>query len=820
MLGDLRYALRALLKAPSFAIITVLVVALSLGLATAAAGLAYEVFVRPLPFHLGDRLAIYCCPFPEHGEGWRDAPGSPAAMQDYARAAQSAEAVAIFYAQQTLNVNDSASGGGSERVPVTFVSADYFPLLGIAPVRGRYFTPEECREGTAYPMAVVSHAFWKNHLGGREDSIGIAIQLNGRSYTVIGIMPEAFRDLSNDDGTPQLWLPMPMAAPFLGENFLSSYSLRTFRAAVRLKPGVSFAAAQREADVIAQQIAQAQPKTHYGRTIRLMPAREFFFFNTRQSVLVLFSGAFLVLVLGAVNLVNLFAVDGIRRTHELAVRAALGADSQRLALTLFSRVSVPLALGGLAGLVLATALIRLFNRAGTLTLPDFAQVRLSPGVLLVGLVLLCLVSSVTVIAAVLRTRRFDLRSALQAGAKDVAAPGSVRSRYLLIAAEVALATALLVGTGLTAKSLFKMMRLAPGYNPDRLLTFRLQLDPAKLPTREQRAGFARQLVEALQNGPGIETALLWGPSMLGHAGWTLDVTPAGRDLSNPASALNVQHLQTIPGGLANLGIPLLRGRDFSSGAMPQFPVEAIIDQEAARRLWPGADPIGQIMYRSNDPGWPMKVIGLVPHVLNRGRTFNDGKYLTGDVYTSFYQAAQERISVLIRYRTQHDDTVLTWARAQLARLDPNLAPFDIASMNDRLVREGVGPRFTATIFGVYALISLFSTVVGIYGVLAFSTAQRTREFGLRFAIGASRTQVLGLVLYESLRWIVIGMAAGLVLALEAVSLLEDLLIGVSPRDPSVFAGTVTVILVAGLLATLVPAIRAARVDPLVALRSE
>jgi putative ABC transport system permease protein len=819
-MSDFKYALRTLARAPGLTIIAGLVVAFSLGLATAATGLAYEIFLRPLPFHADDRLAIYCCPFPEQGQGWRDAPGSPAAMRDYERAARSVDEVAIFYDQQSLNLTGNASSAGSDHVPVTFVSGNYFPLLGTAPARGRYFTPEECHEGTAYPLAIASHAFWKNHLGGRADTVGAVIQLNGRSYTIIGIMPEAFRDLSSDNGSPQLWLPMPMAMPFLGENFLSSYSLRTFRAAVRLKSGVSFAVAQQEADTIARQITQAQPKTHYGRTIRLMPVREFFFLNTRQPVIVLFGGALLVLLLGAVNLANLFALDGLRRAHEFALRAALGADSRRLARTVLTQASVPLALGGLAGLGLAAALISLFNRVATLTLHDFAHVRLSPWVIVAALVLLCLVISAAVLTVVLRARRFDLRSALQAGSKSMAAAGSVRSRYLLIAVEVALATALLVGTGLTARSLFQMMRLETGYKPDRLLTFQLQLDPSHLPTREQRIGFARQLTEALQNGPGVETAVLWGPSMLGHAGWTLDVTPAGRDLSNPASALNVQYLETIPGALAGLGIPLLRGRDFSSGAVPEFPVEAVIDEEAARRLWPGADPIGQTMYRSNNPAWPMTVIGLVPHVLNRGRIFNDTKYLTGDVYTSFYQVAQERITVLIRYRTGKDGTVFAWARAQLSRLDPNLAPFDIASMEDRLVREGQGPRFTATIFGVYAVISLLVTVVGIYGVLAFSIAQRVREFGIRFAIGASRTQVLGLVLRQSLRWIVTGVAAGLIFALEGGSLLEDLLIGVSPRDPSVLAGTVVVILAASLLATLVPAIRATRVDPIVALRYE
>jgi putative ABC transport system permease protein len=477
-------------------------------------------------------------------------------------------------------------------------------------------------------------------------------------------------------------------------------------------------------------------------------------------------------------------------------------------------------LGGLAGFGFAISLVELFNRASTLALPDFSQVRLSLAVILTALGVLCLVVLVAALAPVVRARRLDLHAALQTGSKGTSAAGSERARHLLIAAEVALATALLVGTGLTARSLFQMTKMNTGYNPHRLLTFRLQLDRARLPTREQRIDFTRRLAAAFQNGPGLEATTLWGPSMLSHAGWTLNVTPAGRDLSDPASALNVQLLQTIPGGMASLGISLLRGRDFSNSPSSEYPLEAIIDEEAARRLWPGLDPIGQTMFLSNDRGRPATVIGLAPHVLNRGRTFNDSKYLTGDIYLSFYQMAQERITVVMRYRAGQEESILRWTRVELARLGAGLAPFDVATMDERMTRESRGPRFTATVFAVYSAVALLVTVVGVYGVLAFSTGQRRREFGLRFAVGASRGQVIRLVLRQSVKWISIGTVIGLIIALQCVPLLDQLLIGVSPRDPFVLIGTVSVILAAGLLATLVPALRAAHVDPIIALRTE
>ena len=817
-MNDLKLAFRAL-RRPGFPLVVITVMGLSVGLATAAFSLAYTVFLRPLPFHSADRLALYCCTFPAQGSGWRDAPGSPAAMRDYQQAARSAEDVAIFYDQHNLNLTDDRAGEGAERLPVTFVAGNYFPLLGAVPALGRGFTEDECRDGAGQPVVVASHAFWVNHLGARRGAIGSTVRLNGRPYTVIGVMPEDFRDLSNENGPPQLWLPLPLVAPYLGTDFRANYAVQTFRAVVRLRSGVSFTAAQQEADAVAQRIALAQPATHHGRGIRLMPVREFFFLNVRRPVGVLFGGAVLVVLMGAVNLANLFMVDGLRRGRELAVRVALGADGRRLVRTVLAQATLLLSIGAAAGLMLAAGLIVACNHSATLALPDFARVQFSPVVLLAALVLVGLVALAAALVPAIRASRFDLSPALQSGSKGAGDSGGARTRNLLIAAEVAIATALLVATGLTAKSLLQVMHAENGYDARQLLSFQLQLDRTHLPTREQRILFARQLQDSLQGAPGIESATLWGPSMLGQAGWSYTVTPNGRDPADFRASLEVQHLHTVPGGLAALGLTLLRGRDFSRGEQPEYPAETIIDQEVARRLWPGLDPIGKDMYLFHDPARRLVVIGLVAAARNRGRTF-DERTGTGDVYVSFYQVANDHVSVLIRHRTGQEAEALASARARIARLDPTLAIYNVREMEDRLAQQEHTPQFTAGLFGVYATISLLLAVVGIYGVLAFSVAQRTREFGIRFAIGATRRQVVQMVMGQGAAWIAAGVALGLAFATVATPLLGEVLIGVSPQDEGVFASAAGLIVVAGLAATFGPAWRAARVDPMIALKAE
>ncbi len=810
-------AARGTFRRPGFSLVVVTVVALSLGLAIAAASLAYEVFVRPLPYPDAGRLHILSST--NRTDGWWESPGSVAEFRHYQRAATRDADLAIFFDQQSLTLSSDNATEQAERIPATFAEHNYFTLLGAVPAQGRNFTAEETAQGGAHPVAVVSHDFWQARLGGRPDVLGHTLRLNGRPHTVIGVMPAGFRDVSNEIGPPAVWLPFPLAVHHLGPELYSHYNLRRCRALVRLAPDSSLVVAQQEADTIALAIEKERPGDSHGRGFLLQPVRHYFFWRVNQAVAALFAGALLVVGLAAVNLANLFLVDGLRRVRELSVRAALGADGRQLVQIVLAGVLGPVGLGGLAGFGVGAVLLGALRRAGVLVLPEFVRLEYSPVALGAGLLLLFGVAVAAALMPAWRARRLDLRSAMQSGSKGGSDAAGTRSRNGLVAAEVALAAALLVGAGLTAKSLLEMTRRPLGYNPESLLTMQIQMDRGRLPEREQRARFAQQVQAAIQDGPGFRAATIFGPSMLGTSGWVVGLLPGHLDPADRRAMTNLQLLNTAPGGLEKLGIRLLRGRDFSPAALYDQPAEVILDERAARRFWPGEDPLGKTLFIIQTVVRPAVVIGLAAPARHRGRAYDENTG-NGDTYFSYQQFPMDQINVMVRLDEGMESAALAFVRQQIARLDPTLAVYDVATMTTRLAREERAPRFTATVFMVYAAISLLLTVVGVYGVLAFSIAQRTREFGIRFAVGASRSQVIRLVVGQSSLWIGAGLGAGLVLAAVAAPALGDLLIGLNPRDSGVFGASAAIIAAAGLLATLVPAWRAARVNPVEVLRAE
>jgi predicted permease len=810
------HAVRGALRRPGFFATIASVVALSLGPAAAAGNLFHEVFLRPLPFQRPDRLFVLSSSNPP--EGWWEAPGSVAEFNRFERESRLAAAVSPFFEQQSLNFAADTPGAQTERFPVCFVEHDYFPLLGSAPAAGRTFAPDETKEGTAHALIVISHKFWQVKLGGRADVLGATLRFSNRPYTVIGVMPAGFRDTTLEAGDPDVWLPLPLAAAHLGADLYSNYSLRRCRALLRLNDGAGRAAAAQEADAIAKMLNQERPNDYRGRAFLVQPVRHYFFWKVNKPVSALFIGALLVLAVAAVNLANLLLVDGLRREQELAVRAALGADARRLGLTVLADALAPLLVGGAGAFVVATGLIALLRQAGVFVLPEFVHLEFSGAAMAGAFALLALVAAGAALAPVLRARRPELRSAMQSGGKGTGATGSAAGRNALIAAEVALATLLLFGTGLAAKSLLEMTRRPLGYNPDSLLTMRVLLDRTRLPTREARAEFSKRIHDAVQGGAAA-AATIWTGSMLGAGGWVVDLTPGHLNPADPKDAKTFQRLGTAPGGLEILGIRLLRGRDFSPQATPDQPAEMVVDEQLGRTLWPGRDPIGQTAFISQNATRRAVVIGIVAPVRNRGREYDETQN-SGDAYFSPYQQPMDEVNVMARVPKGQEAGVADFVRRQLARLDPTLAVFDLATMQARLDTEERTPRFTATILGLFAAISLLLTVLGVYGVLAFGIAQRTREFGVRTALGATRAAIVALVLGQGGRWVALGLFAGLVASVFLAPLLGTLLVGVSPRDPAVLACAAGVVLLSGLVATLLPAWRAARVDPLIALRSE
>lgn len=809
---------RAAFRRPGFFLVVVAVVALSLGLAVAAASLVYEVKLRPLPYADAGRLHVLNSV--NRTDGWWEAPGSIAEFKRYEQDAQQDAGMAVFYDQETLTLSANSATEQAERIPVTFVEHNFFPLLGVAPALGRTFATEETARASSHPLAVVSHDFWQVRLGGRADVLGHAIQLNGRTYSIIGVMPARFRDVSLEAGIPAVWLPLPHAVNHLGPEYYSNHSLRRCRALLQIRPGVSTRQAQEEADAIGRRLEAEFPSESLGRGFLVQPVRHYFFWRFDRAVTALFVGSLLVLGLAAVNLANLFLVDGLRRGRELSVRAALGADGRQLAFMVAGGAAAPLLVGGLAGLATGAALLEALRRAAVFALPEFVHLEFSAATLGAALLFLVMVVAASALVPAARARRLDLRTALQSGSKGAAEGGS-RGRHALVAAEVSIAATLLVGSGLTLQSLAEMIRRPLGYDPVNLLTMQLQMDRGRLPQREERAAFARRVQETIQGGPGVRAATIFGPSVLGNSNWNIGLIPSHLDPQDPKSATMFQLLNTAPGGLEKLGIRLLRGRDFSPSATPGQPAEVILDERAARRLWPGGDPLGQSLVLAQIVRRPAVVIGIAAPVSHRGRDFVEtDATVTGDAYFSYQQFPMDQVGIVLRVEAGAEEAALDYVRRQIARLDPTMAVFDVATMPARLAREEQAPRFTATVFGAYAAISVLLTVIGVYGVLAFGLAQRTREFGVRLAVGAQPRQVIGMVLRETGMWIAGGLVVGLGTASLLAPLLGDLLMGSSPRNPGVLAATGLIIAVAGLFAAFVPAWRASRVDPLVALRSE
>jgi len=817
LLQSVSHAARGALRRPGFTLIVALIVALSLGLATTAGNLAYEVFLRPLPYAEPARLHVLSSTNPP--EGWWEAPGSVAEFKQYQREARLDDDLAVFFDQHSLNVAPETPGAAVERIAVSYVEHNFFRMLGVGPAQGRTFAAEETREGTALPLVVVSDRFWRTKLGARTDVVGMALRLNGRDHEVIGVMPAGFRDVSIESGDPEVWLPFPLAAGPLGADLYSSYTLRRCRALLRLQEGATGVAAQREADEIARAIDRARPAETLGRGFLVQPVRHWFFWRVNKPVAALLAGALLVLGVAAVNLANLLLVDSLRRGQELAVRAALGADTRRLMVALIGRSLLPVLAGGLLAVTAAAGLTGLLRQAGVFVLPEFVRLELSPAGLAGGLGLLLLVALLTVLAPLRRACRLDLREALSSSGKGVSAAGGVRARQTLVLTEVALATLLLACTGLAARSLWQLIDRPPGYRAEQLLTMTTDLDRARLPTLAARADFVRQLHAAVQEIPGASAATLWSGSMLGQGGWVTNLTPGHLDPTDPKNARTFQRNGAMPGGLATLGIQLLRGRDFSAQAAPGQPWEVIIDERTAAALWPGQDPLGRTAFQNLNPGRPCVIIGIAAPVRHRGRQFDEARN-TGDTYFSAFQSPMDQVNLLFRITAGADRTVLEHARERLARLDPTMAIHDAQLMEQRLAQEENVPQFTAQVLGMYAGIAVLLTALGVYGVLAFATEQRTREFGIRLAVGARPAQVWRQVLGGGAGWIAAGVAAGLVLALFAAPLLGDLLVGVSPRDPLALGGAALVVIAAGLIGAGIPAWRAARVDPLIALRSE
>ena len=797
LMQDLRYTARTLRQSPVFTAAALLTVALGIGANTAIFSVVNAVMLRPLPFPAPDRLVQVAEKNDKLG-----LPYFGASLLNYLswkEQAQSFEALGAFgFGNYTLTGN-----GAPEQFTGAPITPSLLPLLGLQPVAGRGF-----REGEDQPggpaVAMIGESLWRRRFGGDPGLVGRSLRLNGVEHTVVGIAPAALATLASGD----IWTPM------IVDQAKEARLNHVIFAVGRLKRGTALSQAQAEMNAVATRVGRQYPEVRdWG--INLRTFHDWFVAAPlRTTLLVLLGAVGFVLLIACANVANLLLSRAVSRQKEIAVRLAMGASRPRLVRQLLTE-SLTLSIGGgAAGLMVAAWSIRLMNQMLPPNLLPVPDVPVDANVL-------CFAAAAAVVTGILfgiapawHASRTDLDAVLRQGGR--AATGGVHPllRGGLAAAELALATVLLIGAGLLIQTLLHLQRVPLGFEPGRLLTFQLSLPPAKYHD-EKAWGFYRGLLDSLRGIPGVRAAAVSSGIPFGAGNY--NGTPVGTKGKSelPAGAsLKIDWRLASPGYFRAMEIPLSRGRDFTEADLAKdAPPVIVVSQGMARRFWGADDPIGRIVHRVGDRK-DFTVVGVVGDV--RMNALNQQA-------PSMYFPANARVLQLmdIVVRTERDPlAVLGTVRRKVKDLDPELPVFTVRTMDSWVSDSAAQPRLNAVLLGIFAAIALLIAAIGIYGVLAYSVTQRTREIGLRVALGARRGDVLRLVIGQGMLVSGAGILAGLLCAFGASRVLQSLLFGLSGRDVRTFAAVAIVLAAISLAACFFPAWRAARVDPMTALRQE
>jgi putative ABC transport system permease protein len=807
---DLKYGLRMLAKNPAFTTVAALTLALGIGANTAIFSIVNAVLLKPLPYQDADCLVMVWEQNPERG--WYHNIVSAANFLDWRRQNDVFAQMAAVDPQKAFNL---AGTGNPEEVWGERVTTNLFTLLGVRPIMGRDFLPEEDKPGGPR-VVILSYGLWQRRYGGDATLVGKQISLNNESYTVVGIMPSRFyfppfwREWAGELWVPGLDLSNPVR------------TVHAYIAMARLKPSVSLAKAQAEMDTIAQRIVQQAPDNR-GWGVSLMGLREQAVGETRRPLMVLFGAVGFVLLIACANVANLMLARAAARDREIAVRTALGAERGRLIRQFLTESTVLAFLGGTLGLLVAPWVIRVLaavsgsSALGLWGNTPLADATVSGGVLAFTTSVTFATGIIAGLAPALGVSTPDLSRSLKEGGRS-ASEGVHRHRLrsLLVVSEFALALILLAGAGLMIRTLILLGRVDLGFNPRNVLTMRIPLLGPRYRDQRAQAEFFTELLKRVQALPGVRWASVSrGLPVEEWEGWGFVTEDNPSPPPNETPDANYQVV--APDYFRAMGIPLRAGRFFTAQDTQQSARVVIVNEELARKLWPGRDPIGKRL-RVADPGKPwLTVVGVVGNVRTQWPTpeFFSEFYLP---YTQYPWDLAPRHFIV---RATSDPTTLAAAiQREVAALDKDQPVSDVRTL-EQVAGEAVGPqRFAMILLGAFAALALALAAVGIYGVMAYSVAQRTHEIGIRVALGANRGNVLGMVVRQALELALVGAALGLAGALGLTRLLSSLLYSVRPTDPLTLALVTLVLVGVSAFASYIPARRATKVDPMEALRYE
>ncbi|HYP26712.1 MAG TPA: ABC transporter permease [Blastocatellia bacterium] len=804
---DIRYGVRVLAKSPGFTVVAVLTMALGIGANTAMFSVVYAVLLRPLPYADSDRLVILA-------EKSRDGDRMGAAYPNYKDWSERAQSFDEMAAYQGSSFNLT----GVDR-PVRLqgrrVNWNFFRLLGASPQLGRSFTDQDDSPG-ATPTAIISHGLWKEQFGGAPDIIDSTIKVDQIQYTIIGVLPPDFEYIRRDD----LYVPLGLSLAQKTGGLLDRGNHFSLFALARLKEGVPVAQANEEMKALAAQLEQEYPATNSGNSATAQSLIDVFVENVRPTLIILLAAVGFVLLIACVNVANLTLVRSAERQKEIAVRLALGAGRGRIVRQFLSE-SVLIALaGGAAGLLIGAWAVSGLMALVPPNVPRLGQVKMNETVFIFTLGVSLLTGLLFGLLPALQASGTSLQGALKEGGRSTGGSLRERTRKILLVAEVGLALVLLIGAGLMLRTVSRLMSVDPGFNADNLLTMRFIM-AGEAYTQDRRRNFYNECIQQVEALPGVESAALTMSLPIDGSEWQSIFIAADKPVPERAELPSASFVPISSNFFETLGIRLLKGRVFSEADVSGSPHVVVINESLAKRIWPDEDPIGKRLKQ----GWPedktpwREVVGVVSDVKLNGVN----RETPIQAYLPLTQEPARFVALIARTRG-NPLAFGTTVEQTIRSLDKELPVYNTRSM-DQLMGNSVGlQRLTMVLLSGFAVLALLLAAVGIYGVMSYTVTQRTHEIGIRMAMGARPRDVLMLIVGQGMVLTVIGISIGLAAAFGLArlmsSLLSDLLFGVSASDPLSYAMLTAVLSAVALLACYLPARRATRVDPMVALRYE
>jgi len=800
LLQDLRYGLRMLAKSPGFTLVAVLTLALGIGANTAIFSLVDAALIHALPSPQPDRLVMVWTDNPQRG--WHHFPASVPDYMDWKHSGVFEHLAAFKDIGFNLRMGERV-----ERVLGLSVTPEMFGVLKVAPRLGRIFEGDDAQPGRDHVL-ILSHALWESHFAGDPKIFGKSVVLDGIPCSIVGVLPPNYPKLGQELLYTRLTFQPPVA---------TDRGSRSYGVVGRLTPGISLAAAQQRMAELGRRLAQDYPKEDSGNTVELQPGQEAAVEDIQTLLLVLFGVVAFVLLIACANVASLLMARGAQRQREMAIRGALGASRWRLLRQLLVESGITALAGGALGLLCVPWAIDFIGAFGLDSLPDRSQITINSGVLAFSLVLSLLTGLLFGIAPALQAWGTDLNDTLKALATSQGGGPRQRLRGALVACEVAVTMVLLAGAALMLQTFVRLRAAYPGYDSRGVMTARIALADRQYSTPEKQVAFYEEILRRVRALPGVRIAgagdeLPFSDSIHGSG-----MHFADRPELKPSDRPIVLHDATTTDYFRAMRIPLVRGRYFKDSDRKGTLLVAIVDEWTAKRYWPNEDAIGKRIKLGPKEPW-REIVGVVGSVKRPILAFL-GRGEMGQVYLPFAQYPRPAMSVAVR--TEGDPRSLAMAIRDVVRsVDVDQPVFQLQTLEEAQ-GTGMAPQRLATLLlGGFASVALLMALVGVYGVVAYSVAQRTREIGLRVALGATEHQVLKLVLRQAIRLLCLGVGTGLTGALALTRALSGLLYGVRATDPPTFIAVSLLLGGAVLLASYIPARRATKVDPMVALRYE